>query len=102
MPNQFTLKFKSYDRHFWVTVECLDNPVINRWYQTAKQIYQYPPTVKLINFPVYYSEISIEARDIVNSSYNNILMAIDALQAIGINWPCVEPNEFLCLYSTSH
>lgn len=94
MPNKFTLNFKSYGRHFWVTIECLDNPVINRWYQAAKEIYQFPPTANLIHYPIYYSEISIEARDIVNNSYNNILMAIDALQAIGIDWPVVEPTEF--------
>lgn len=94
MPKYFTVKFTCLNSEFWLKVECLDTPVINRWYQSAKQIYQNPPDIKLLHYPVYYTEITPKSREIVNGAYNNILMAIDSLQAIGIEWPVVEPMEF--------
>ena len=94
MSKYFTVKFTCLNRDCWIKVECLDNPVIDRWYQSAKQIYQNAPSIKLLNYPVYYNTVTDETREIVNNTYNNILLAIDGFRKIGINWPVDEPKEF--------
>jgi hypothetical protein len=86
MTSTFTIFFD--DR--WITVGCLNNPTINRWYETAKLEYNNPGRLKSVANPVTLQQDN----EIVKTNYNEILSAIDELRAMGVEWLDNEPSEF--------
>ena len=95
MSNKFTVKFTFENTDYWITTQCLDNPTINRWYQSAKEVYQLPPIINLNNHPNHQSAFNKKNNQVfINKKYNELLSAIDDFKKIGVIWPDEEPTEF--------
>lgn len=71
-------------------IDCLDRPVINRWYNSVKSIYEKPSTLTIRKSP----DIKSDDPKIVKDYYKQILDAIQSLKDLGIKWPVDEPAEF--------
>ena len=95
MSNKLTVSFKNDDVPYSVTIECLDNPVINKWHNSVKKVYSNPPVISLNHHPNHQSLKQRETnKDWIQATYQELLNSIKGLESIGIKWPCVEPLEF--------
>jgi hypothetical protein len=95
MSNQFTVNFTVNNVDYSVTIECLDNPVIDRWYESIKQVYQDTPNITFNHHPNHRSESTKQSNiDFITTTYNELLQAIEDFEKIGVHWPIVEPREF--------
>jgi len=93
MANRFTLKFKFYKNEYQILIECLGNPVIARWYESAKETYQSAPGISVVD---HFDPVENYRRahlDGIKETYAKLANTFQELRSIGVNWP-EEPKEF--------
>ena len=93
MSNRFTLKFKFYQNEYQILIECLDNPAIARWYESAKETYQAAPGISVVDHFVPVENYRRANLDRVKETYAKLTSTFEELRSIGIDWP-TEPKEF--------
>ena len=97
MPKQIKLTLELSDQlideDFWILIECLDRPVINRWFANAKKIYEHTAKFEIFNS---LSENTGHQPDYINNEYKKILTAIENLKSLGIAWPEEEIGRASC------
>jgi hypothetical protein len=90
MPNQIKLNFSINNKKYWILIDCLDRPVINRWYNSIKQVYT-DKSLMIIHKSNYIWPDNPKA---VKALYNEILSAIETLKNLGVEWPVDELDNF--------
>lgn len=92
MINRFRVNITLQSRIvFWIEIECLDLPVVNRWYNSAKITYQNNAKITSNRNPSFLSNPPMT---LVKTRYQKIITAIETLKKLGVNWPVNEPSEF--------
>ena len=86
MSNLFTVSIGD----FWITIQCLQNPTIDRWYESAKLIYRDTANLKTLQNPVING---MKSSCVVKPYYDKILRTLDELRSMGLDLP-EEPGEF--------
>lgn len=90
MPNQIKINFSINYQNYWILIQCLDSPVVNRWYDSIKQLY-----ADKSSMTIYKSNSIWENNPAhIKRLYDGILSAIETLKSLGIEWPIEEPPEF--------
>jgi hypothetical protein len=86
MSNLFTVSIGD----FWITIQCLQNPTIDRWYESAKLIYRDTANLKTLQNPIING---MKSSCVVKPYYDKILRTLDELRTMGLALP-EEPGEF--------
>lgn len=92
MTKQLKLEIQANQREYWIVIQCLDFPVIDRWYETVKSLYRDAAIVQTFDSPAF-KKIS-DASDEHRKNYKSILDSIETLKRLGVPWPQDEPEEF--------
>jgi hypothetical protein len=94
MDNKLTVRFTIGTVDYWITIQCLNNPTINRWYRSAKEVYLNAPIISLSSQPNHHAEYKKNYQNVINDKYDELLAAIRDFKKIGVIWPDEEPTEF--------
>lgn len=90
MSNKLKITWQGSSYQSWVLIDCLENNVIDRWFQSAKIIYSNGAAVLPAINPAL---LEIDHATVANC-YQLLLSSIDKLKDLGVPWPEIELEHF--------
>jgi hypothetical protein len=77
-------------KHYWIDIQCLDTPVINRWYESIQELYSQGAICCTHLLPNYLDRDNNAATRL----YNQIIADIAIIKKLGVPWEEDEPEVF--------